>query len=79
LSERVELAGQVDRWYDGLAQSLGGNVEEKISYRVSRHLGITEALGYKTIGGLMGKPVDAGAYGYVGLRIILPEARASTR
>jgi hypothetical protein len=73
LSERVELAGQVDGWHDGLARNFGGNIEEKITYRVTRHLGITEALGYKTVGGLMGKPVDAGPYGYVGLRLLLPE------
>jgi hypothetical protein len=64
----AELAGQVDGGYDGLAAKLGGNVEERLTVRMAPSVGIAEALGYKSLGGLLGKPTEAGFYGYVGLR-----------
>lgn len=74
VGKSVELRGQVDGWYDGLAKKLGGNIEQSATWRASRYVGVTEALGVKSLGGLLGKPTEAGAYGYVGLRLYRPEA-----
>jgi len=73
LSEPVERRGPGERPHESAPIKHWNST----TYRVSRHLAITEALGFETVGGLMGKPVDAGPYGYVALRIILPEARAA--
>jgi hypothetical protein len=75
----VELGAEVDGWYDGLARGFGANVEERGTFRVARDLGVIEALGCKSAGGLMGRPIDAGLYGYVGLRIFVPEPAGLAR
>jgi hypothetical protein len=71
----VDIDGQLDVWYDDLNRTVGGNLEPKVTVRVSPEVGVSAALGYKSLGGLMGKPTEAGFYGYEALDITLPEPK----
>jgi hypothetical protein len=79
IGNRVDLGGALDVWYDELNRKVGGSLEPKVTVRFSPQVGVSAALGYKSLGGLMGKPTEAGFYGYEALSVTLPEPKPRRR
>jgi hypothetical protein len=77
VGDRLLVRGQLDGWYDGLAKSVGGNLEQNVTWRVTRQVGITEALGLQEPRRSARQAHRRGAYGYIGLRLYWPDAPGS--
>jgi hypothetical protein len=75
LGKRVDVGAALDVWYDEQSRRVGGNIEPKVTVHLSPAVGIAAALGAKSLGGLMGRPTEAGVYGYEALDFTLPEPR----
>jgi hypothetical protein len=71
LASSFRLSTQLDYWHNERTGGNGINAMETLRYAVSDRFFLSASAGYKTKGGLIGKPYGAGFYGYAGLGIRL--------
>lgn len=71
LTKGLTAGIQADYWYNGRTNKSNYNVMPQVSARLTKGFAVLGAIGYKTEGGLMGKPYKEGLYGDVGLQFNL--------
>lgn len=71
IKDKLKLSSQLDYWYNEKELQNGLNVYEDIKAYPTKKWLVKIGIGYKSEGGLMGKPYREGLYGNIGVGLIL--------
>jgi hypothetical protein len=69
LSKKIILSPQLDFWSNERNNTSNFNVYTDVTLFLTDKFYLFQSLGYKSYGGLIGKPLNEGLYGYVGLGV----------